>query len=187
MGSKHCNTDEKVCRIQGYFYWKINLVWLHFMRVSWGLWTSQITHTKIVAGVLQGDTSAPYQFIICLDYVLRTSIDSMKENGFKLTKERSRRYPARTIMDADYIDDITLLANTPAQAESRLHSLELAASDIGLHVNTDKTVFLCFNQQGYISTLNGRSLNLVHLPWKHRFIYWKWHEHATSEGIESYW
>ena len=29
----------------------------------------------IVAGVLQGDTLAPHLFIICLDYVLRTSID----------------------------------------------------------------------------------------------------------------
>ena len=47
----------------------------------------------IVAGVLQGDTLTPYLFIICLDYVLRTSIDMMKENSFKLAKERSRRYP----------------------------------------------------------------------------------------------
>ena len=29
----------------------------------------------IVAGVLQGDMLAPYLFIICLDYMLRTSID----------------------------------------------------------------------------------------------------------------
>ena len=50
----------------------------------------------IVAGVLQGDTFAPFLFFICLDYVLRTSIDLMKENGFQLTKERSRRYPAQT-------------------------------------------------------------------------------------------
>ena len=41
----------------------------------------------IVAGVLQGDTLAPYLFIICLDYVLRTSIDKIKENGFELTKK----------------------------------------------------------------------------------------------------
>ena len=40
----------------------------------------------IVVCVLQGDTLAPYLFIICLDYVLRTSIDKMKENGFKVTK-----------------------------------------------------------------------------------------------------
>ena len=67
----------------------------------------------IVAGVLQGYTLAPYLFIICLDYVLRTSIDLMKENGFKLAKERSRRYPAQTIMDADYADSIALLSNIP--------------------------------------------------------------------------
>ena len=40
----------------------------------------------IVGGVQQGDTLVPYLFIICLDYVLRTSIDKIKENGFELTK-----------------------------------------------------------------------------------------------------
>ena len=85
----------------------------------------------IVAGVLQGDTLAPYLFIICLDYVLRTSIDKIKENGFELTKKRSRRYPATTITDADYADDIAILANTPDQAETLLHSLERAAASIG--------------------------------------------------------
>ena len=40
----------------------------------------------IVAGVLPGKILAPYLFIICLDYVLRTTIDEMKENGFKLKK-----------------------------------------------------------------------------------------------------
>ena len=75
----------------------------------------------IVAGVLQGDTLAPYLFIICLDYVLRTSIDKIRENGFELTKKRSKRYPAKTITDADYADDLALLVNTPNQAETLLH------------------------------------------------------------------
>ena len=66
----------------------------------------EIDYFDIVAGVLQGDTLASYLFIICLDYVFRTSIDLMKENGFKLAKERSRRYPAQNIKDADYTDDI---------------------------------------------------------------------------------
>ena len=96
----------------------------------------------IVAGVLQGDTLAPYLFIICLDYVLRTSIDKIRENGFELTKKRSRRYPAKTITDADYADDIALLANTPNQAETLLHSLERAATGIGLHVNAHKTEYM---------------------------------------------
>ena len=114
----------------------------------------------IVAGVLQGDS---YLFIICLDYVLRTSIDKLKKkkNGYKLTKGRSRRYTAQTIIDADYTDDIALLANTPAQTETLLHSLERAAAGIGLHVNAHEIEFMCFSQTGDISTLNGSSLKLV--------------------------
>ena len=67
----------------------------------------------IVAGVLQGDTLALYLFIIGLDYVLRILIDKIRENGFELTKKRSRRHPAKTITDADYADDIAILENTP--------------------------------------------------------------------------
>ena len=115
----------------------------------------------IIARVLQGDTLAPYLFIICLDYVLRTSIDKIKEDGFKLTKKKSRRYPAKTITGADYADDIALLANAPAQAETLLHCLERAAADIGLHVNAHKTEYMCFNQTGDISTQNVSSLKLV--------------------------
>ena len=85
----------------------------------------------------------------------------MKENGFTPTKERSRRYPAQILMDADYADDIALLANTHAQAESLLHSLERATGDISLEVNADKTEYMCFNQRGDISTLNDGSLKLV--------------------------
>ena len=59
----------------------------------------------ILAGILQADTLAPYLYIICQDYILRTSIDKIKENGFELTKKRSRRYPAKTITDADYAGD----------------------------------------------------------------------------------
>ena len=55
----------------------------------------------IVIGVLQGETLVPYLFIICLDYMLRTSLDLMKENGFKLEKERSRKYATQIITDKD--------------------------------------------------------------------------------------
>ena len=116
---------------------------------------------NIVAGALQEDALTPYIFIICLDHMLRTSIEKMKENGFKLTKERSRRYPAKTITDADYADGIVLQANAPAQAETLLHSLEWADAGIGLHVNAHKMEYMCFNQTGDISTLNGSSLKLV--------------------------
>ena len=115
----------------------------------------------IVTEVLQRDTLAPYLFIICLDYELRTSIDKIREDGFELTKIRSRRRAAKTITDADYADDIAILANTPNQAEILQHSLERAAADIGLHVNAHKTEYMCYNQTGDISTLDETPLKLV--------------------------
>ena len=85
----------------------------------------------------------------------------MKETRFKLAKIRSRRYPAKTITEADYADHITLLANTPAQAESQLNNLERVAAGIGLHVNPDKTEYMCFNQRGDIYALRSGPLKLV--------------------------
>ena len=82
----------------------------------------------IVIGVLQGDTLSPYLFIICLDYVLRTSIDKIEENGFKLTKKKKQKVPRKNNYRSDYADDIALLANAPAQAKTVLHSLELHPS-----------------------------------------------------------
>ena len=72
-------------------------------------------------------------------------------------KTRSRRYPAQTIIDS--ADDTALLVNTPSQAKSLLHSLETTAGGIGLHVNADKTEYMCFNQNQtrHISTLIGGS------------------------------
>ena len=93
----------------------------------------------IIAGVLQGDTLAPYQFIICQDSVIQTSIDLMKEKVFALKKTRSERYPVQTITDSDFYDDIALLANILTQIESLLHSLDQVGSGIDLHVIEDKT------------------------------------------------
>ena len=76
-------------------------------------------------------------------------------------KERSRRYTAQTITDADYADNMALLVNTPTQAETLLHSLEQAAGGIGLHVNADKTEYTCFNQRGDISTVKVGLGNLL--------------------------
>ena len=93
--------------------------------------------------------------------MLKTSIDKTKGKAFKLTKERSRRYPTQTITDTDYADDIALLANTPTQDETQLYSLEQAVVGIGFHVNAHKTEYMSFNQRDDSSTQNGSSLKLV--------------------------
>ena len=45
---------------------------------------------NIVLEFLQDNTLVLYMFIICLDYVLQTSVDLMKVNGYTLKKTRSR-------------------------------------------------------------------------------------------------
>ena len=116
---------------------------------------------SITAGVLQGDTLAPYLFVICLDYILRTSVDLQKENGLTLVKAKSRRHPAQTITDADYADDLALFADSVTEAQSLLHKLEKAAREIGLNVNSDKTEYMAFKQTGEITSLSGKKINRV--------------------------
>ena len=48
-----------------------------------------------------------------------------------------------------------------AEAETLLHSVERAAAGIGLYVNAHKTEYMCYNQTGDISTLDGTPLKLV--------------------------
>ena len=47
------------------------------------------------AGVLPGDTLAPYLFIICQDYVLRTSIDTIKNKRLRADKEKKQKVPRK--------------------------------------------------------------------------------------------
>ena len=112
--------------------------------------------TDIVDRVLQGDILALYLFIICLDYVLLMSVDLIKENGFTLKKAWSR-WCLQKLSDADYANDIVLLANTHTQVESLLHSLKKAAGGIGLDVNADKNGGHEFWSRRRIATLNGSS------------------------------
>ena len=59
--------------------------------------------TQTTSTLQQVHCKETYLFIICLDYMLRTSIDErkwFKANNNK--KKRSRRYPLKTITDADY-------------------------------------------------------------------------------------
>ena len=63
--------------------------------------------------------------------------------------------------DSDYADNLALLAKIPARVESLPRNLKQTAGDIGLYMNTNKTEFMYFKQDGSISALNGKPLKLV--------------------------
>ena len=65
---------------------------------------------EILAGVLQGDTRAPYILTIMLDYAMRHSIgNDSEEIGFKLNHKICRRHNPDMITDLDFADDIALV------------------------------------------------------------------------------
>ena len=63
--------------------------------------------------------------------------------------------------DADYTDDLALLANASTKAESLLHSLEQAVGGIGVYINANKTEYMRFKQKRAISILRVKPLRLV--------------------------
>ena len=115
---------------------------------------------EILAGVLQGDTLAPYLFIIALDYAMRQATEDGQNLGFTLDRSRSRRHPAKVICDTDFADDLALLSNSLKQAQELLTRLENAAKQIGLHINNSKTEYMLFNQDELdLKTIDGDVLN----------------------------
>ena len=116
----------------------------------------------IVAGVLQGDTLAPFLFTIALDYALRIATKNEEAVGFTLEKARSRRYPSKILCDTDFADDIALLSNTLEQAQLFLLMTEQAVAQVGLQANVTKTEYMMYNQpEGDLMTLNSGKLKMV--------------------------
>ena len=96
-------------------------------------------------GVLQGDTLAPYLFVIVIDWVLRNAItDATKGICIKArTGSRTRQFsPALYVTDLDFADDIALLSSDSNSMQQMLLSVESWALKVGLRINAPKTEFM---------------------------------------------
>lgn len=94
----------------------------------------------ILAGVMQGDTLAPFLFIIVLLYALRKAISGREQDlGFTSTPRKSRRQPAVVLTDLDYADDISLFSNNIEQVQQLLNRVELQCAKVDLRLNAKKT------------------------------------------------
>ena len=118
---------------------------------------------RILAGIMQCDTLAPYLFIIVLDYALSKALEGKEDLGFTLAPRKSRRHPAKTITDLDYADDLATLCDTIQDAQKLMYRLETAVAEVGLHINAKKTQCINFNQPsgGILSALNGTVIKEV--------------------------
>ena len=97
---------------------------------------------SILAGILQGDTLAPFLFIIVVDYLLRMSVDTINDNGYQLTIKRSSRYQAKYLTDTDFAVDIALISQSLENAQALLQYLEHASNSVRLYFNESKTEYI---------------------------------------------
>ena len=101
---------------------------------------------KITAGVLQGDTLAPFIVVIVLDYVLRKAISGREsEFGFMLTPRRSSRNPEKVITDLVFADDIALTSGNVDRAQRLLSRVENEGNRVGLLLSEKKTKVMTCN------------------------------------------
>lgn len=87
------------------------------------------------------DIFVPFLFIICLDYVPpRKVLDKNLQLGFTLLERKSRCYPGEKITDADYAEDLVILADHLKDAMSLLHNIKNVTQEIGLYANAGKSL-----------------------------------------------
>ena len=87
------------------------------------------------SGVLQGDTLAPFLFVVVLDAVLRDA----QLTGYTLRRRQSTRSPEVRLPFLAFADDIALLSDNAADLQSALNRLFHSARKVGLEINASKT------------------------------------------------
>lgn len=110
---------------------------------------------SVTTGVLQGDTLAPFLFIVVLDYAL-----SRIQPGFGFT---THQQPQTMLEDLDFADDIALLDETESKATDHIKQVAEYAGQVGLRLNVDKTKFMSWpmNLSSGMTLTNGEVIEQV--------------------------
>ena len=130
---------------------------------------------EVKTGVLQGDTLAPFLFVLLLDCILHDSLDPTLglhlDTSTPITsRPRSARLRAQfaphTLTDLDYADDLALITlKSSANAQLQLRNLELGAAAVNLKLNVGKNktevIAPTLQQSTPISLSDGRSISFT--------------------------
>ena len=103
---------------------------------------------QVETGVLQGDTLAPFLFVLLLDCILEDSLDptlGLRLHGHQhqspsfSARQRALVDPSAFLTDLNYADDLALLCpNGSANTQTQLRNLERGAALANLKLNVGK-------------------------------------------------
>jgi len=85
---------------------------------------------------LQGDTLAPFLFVVVLDYAMNQVFTSFGSTA--------HTNPQLVLQDLDIADDIALLDETVTGVQEHLADLQINAKMVGLKVNINKTKLMAY-------------------------------------------
>ena len=105
--------------------------------------------SNLSVGVLQGDTLAPFLFILVMDFVLRKAV--VESLGVQITKKSGsigRGSPAKCLTGLDFADDIVLFSPTIIGAQKLLSNLERVALTVGQKINQLKSEYMLVGDWG---------------------------------------
>ena len=127
------------------------------------------------AGVLQGDTLAPYIFILCIDMILQqlpeewgarlqNELDNDDETNRPVT--HSSRSPVKRLSHLGYSDDVVLISNSTVNAQRLFTRFEQVATSLGMSINlgAGKTEEIRLNAAASdprVKTAQGKEIGIV--------------------------
>lgn len=85
---------------------------------------------EVLTGVRQGWLLSPFLFLLCIDWVMKETINNRRTGiQWSLTEQ---------LEDLDFADDLALLAHTYQQMQVKSGKLEETAALLGLKINLKK-------------------------------------------------
>ena len=96
------------------------------MRLTAGFVLNQDLSRVVFYSPLHG-----FQWIILMDFVLRSTGKTMGDHGIK--------WGGKTLLDLDYIDDLSILDKSLSKVDELLEVLRIQGARLGLKINVKKT------------------------------------------------
>ena len=109
----------------------------------------ELSHSfSIDTGVLQGDTLAPFLFVIMVDYIMRladkqcTCHDVIyKGHSLSESTRSSSRATVESVKHPESADDIVTCFDAAVGSQQYLSTVETIANSVGLYINHKKTEY----------------------------------------------